>query len=75
MIVNIEYFLKNRNEFNHVSKDYDCEIPKGNCWRIVVKHNATGCLYEYWEEDCYHSLEDQLDDSIAGLEFTKILNE
>ena len=70
--MNIEFFLLNRCEFTKVSREHDCEIPKGDCWRIVVKHKPTNKLYQYYEEDCYYSLEDQLSDSPSGLEINEV---
>ena len=70
--MDINYFLENRGKFTQVSRTHDCEIPKGDCWRIVVKEDATGDRYEYYEEDCYHSLSDQLSDSFGELTLTPI---
>ena len=70
--MNIDYLIENPNEFNRVSRIYDCEIPKGNCWRVIVKHKKTSKLYEYYEEDCYYSLQDQLDDSPVELKLSLV---
>ena len=65
-------FLENQGKFTRISRIHDCEIPKGDCWRIVVEEVATGDRYEYYEEDCYYSLKDQQGDSPEGLGFRKI---
>ena len=70
--MNAEQFLENRGKFKQVSRTHDCEIPKGNCWRIVVEERTTGDRYEYYEEDCYSSLKDQSEESPEGLGFTKL---
>jgi|TARA_R110002096_G_scaffold430452_2_gene644357 hypothetical protein len=70
--MDINYFIENQKEFTRKDKSYECEIPKGNCWRITVKHDKTGGIYEYYEEDCYYSLKDQLNDSMGNLELTKV---
>ena len=70
--VDIKYYLANRREFTRTDRVHECEIPKGDCWRITVKHDLTGDSYEYWEEDCYYSLEDQLGDSPEDIGWSKL---
>ena len=70
--MDINYFIENPGQFSRVKREYECEVPKGDCWRITVKHDKTGVLYEYYEEDNYYSLRDQLDDSPADLELHKV---
>lgn len=70
--MDINYLIENPGEFRRVSKDHECEIPKGNCWRVTVMHEPTKAKYEYYEEDCYYSLKDQLNDSPAHLELIEL---
>ena len=74
MIIDINYFINNQNEFKRISRKHECEIPKGDCWQIKVEHLKTGKVYEYYEEDCYYSLSDQLDDSISDLELFEVVS-
>lgn len=60
--LDIAYFIEHANEFNRLTREYECEVPKGNCWHITVKHIKTGEIYSYYEEDNYYSLQDQIED-------------
>ncbi len=57
--MDVKYFLGHAGEFTRKSRHHDCEVPKGDCWRITVLHEKTGDLYEYYENDRYMSLNDQ----------------
>jgi len=70
--VNIAYFINHPGEFKRVSRTYDCEVPKGDCFRVVVRHIGTGEHYEYFEETQYSSLADQVNDTMGEFEFTLI---
>lgn len=72
MSIDINFLKNHRNEFTPISKEYDCEIPQGVSWRVVVRHDLTGIEYEYYEEDCYLTLEDQLQNSPHIVELVEL---
>jgi len=61
--ITIQDYIANSAQFSRISKDYECEVPKGNCWCITIRHDATQRIFQYFEEDNYYSLADQIAES------------
>ncbi len=70
--INEDYFLKNQGEFSRKSRVHECELTRCDCWKIIVKHDETGRLFEYYEEDNYDSIKDQAELSNDDIGFNEI---
>lgn len=61
------------HKWKRISREYDCEVPKGDCFRIVVECEETGKQFEFYEETRYPSWSEQVyDQGINSLGFKEL---